>query len=140
MGENLQTTAAISTAPHALSEIAKLGDSSAAEAAALGSASRFLLRDFASEAVGLFGAESADHTTATSSPVAVEDLDVLIELGRTHIALGDVEKLYPGSVVPLDERVADPVAIRVNGRLIARGEALVLDDQIAIRVTQLIAD
>ena len=66
------------------------------------------------------------------------ELDLKIELGRTHMYLEDVLKLRKGSVVPLDKMAGDPVDIYVNGRLIARGEVLVLNDNFCVRVAELI--
>jgi flagellar motor switch protein FliN len=67
------------------------------------------------------------------------ELDVKIELGRTNMFLEDVLKLRRGSVVPLDKLAGDPVDIIVNGRLIARGEVLVLNDSFCVRVAELVA-
>jgi flagellar motor switch protein FliN len=67
------------------------------------------------------------------------ELDLKIELGRTHMYLEDVLRLRKGSVVPLDKLAGDPVDIFVNGRLIARGEVLVLNDNFCVRVAELIA-
>lgn len=66
-------------------------------------------------------------------------LDLTIELGRTHMHLEDVLKLKQGAVVPLDKLAGDPADIYVNGRLIARGEVLVLNDNFCVRVAELIA-
>ncbi|RIK80959.1 MAG: flagellar motor switch protein FliN [Planctomycetota bacterium] len=65
-------------------------------------------------------------------------LDLTIELGRTHMYLEDVLRLKQGSVVPLDKLAGDPADIYVNGRLIARGEVLVLNDSFCVRVAELI--
>ena len=67
------------------------------------------------------------------------ELDLRIELGRTHMYLEDVLKLRRGSVVPLDKMAGDPVDMFVNGRLIARGEVLVLNDNFCVRVAELVA-
>src|SRR5262245_53702062 len=67
------------------------------------------------------------------------ELDLKIELGRTNMYLEDVLKLRRGSVVPLDKMAGDPVDIYVNGRLIARGEVLVLNDNFCVRVAELLA-
>jgi len=67
------------------------------------------------------------------------ELNLRIELGRTHMYLEDVLKLRQGSVVTLDKLAGDPVDIFVNGRLIARGEVLVLNDNFCIRVAELIS-
>jgi flagellar motor switch protein FliN/FliY len=67
------------------------------------------------------------------------ELDLRIELGRTHMYLEDVLKLRRGSVVALDKLAGDPVDIYVNGRLVARGEVLVLNNNFSVRVAQLIS-
>jgi len=67
------------------------------------------------------------------------ELDIRIELGRTQLMLDDVVKLKEGSVVPLDKLAGDPVDVLVNGRLIARGEVLVLNDNFCVRVAEILA-
>ena len=67
------------------------------------------------------------------------ELDLKIELGRTHMYLEEVLKLRRGSVVSLDKLAGDPVDVYVNGRLIARGEVLVLNDNFCVRVAELIS-
>jgi flagellar motor switch protein FliN/FliY len=66
-------------------------------------------------------------------------LDLKIELGRTHMHLEDVLRLKQGAVVTLDKLAGDPVDIYANGRLIARGEVLVLNDNFCVRVAELVA-
>ncbi len=66
------------------------------------------------------------------------DLDLRIELGRTHMYLEDVLKLRRGSVVTLDKLAGDPVDLFANGRLVARGEILVLNDNFCVRVAELV--
>lgn len=67
------------------------------------------------------------------------ELDLRIELGRTNMYLEDVLKLRKGAVVTLDKLAGDPVEIFVNGRLIARGEVLVLNENFCVRVAELVA-
>jgi len=67
------------------------------------------------------------------------ELDLRIELGRAELLIEDVLKLREGSVVPLDKLAGDPVDILVNGRLIARGEVLVLNDNFCVRVAEILA-
>jgi len=67
-------------------------------------------------------------------------LDLRIELGRTQMQLEDVLRLKQGAVVTLDKLAGDPVDIYANGRLIARGEVLVLNDNFCVRVAELISD
>ncbi|HJT31116.1 MAG TPA: flagellar motor switch protein FliN [Pirellulales bacterium] len=76
---------------------------------------------------------------ATLDLIRDVELDLRIEFGRTNMYLEDVLKLRKGSVVPLDKLAGDPVDIFVNGRLIAKGEVLVLNDNFCVRVAELIA-
>jgi flagellar motor switch protein FliN len=80
----------------------------------------------------------ASTDTATMDLVRDVELNLKIELGRTHMYLEDVLKLRKGSVVPLDKLAGDPVDVYVNGRLVARGEVLVLNDNFCVRVAELI--
>jgi len=68
------------------------------------------------------------------------DLDVTIELGRTEMLVEDVLRLASGSIVELNKLAGDPVDVFVNGRLIARGEVLVLNDNFCIRISEIMAD
>ncbi|NNJ27657.1 flagellar motor switch protein FliN [Alienimonas chondri] len=67
------------------------------------------------------------------------ELDLRIELGRAEMSLEDVVGLRDGSVVTLDKLAGDPVDILVNGRLVARGEVLVLNDNFCVRVAEILA-
>jgi flagellar motor switch protein FliN/FliY len=67
------------------------------------------------------------------------ELELKIELGRAQMYLEDVLRLKEGVVVALDKLAGDPVDIYANGRLIARGEVLVLNDNFCVRVAELIA-
>lgn len=86
-----------------------------------------------------FSGAPASTENATFDLIRDVELDLKIELGRTHMYLEDVLKLRKGSVVPLDKLAGDPVDVYVNGRLIARGEVLVLSDNFCVRIAELIA-
>ena len=62
-------------------------------------------------------------------------LRVKIELGRTRMLVEDVLRLGEGSVVELEKLAGDPVDVFANGRLIAHGEVLVLNDNFCVRIT-----
>jgi flagellar motor switch protein FliN/FliY len=85
-----------------------------------------------------FGGAAANSESASLELMRDVELDLTIELGRTHMQLEDVLKLRQGAVVPLDKLAGDPADIYVNGRLIARGEVLVLNDNFCVRVAELI--
>ncbi|MFK8114243.1 MAG: flagellar motor switch protein FliN [Rubripirellula sp.] len=84
---------------------------------------------------------SADGEAGESQPIDLlgeVELDLRIELGRTVMRLEEVLQLRSGSVVALDKLAGDPVDVFVNGRLIARGEVLVMNDNFCVRVTELV--
>jgi flagellar motor switch protein FliN/FliY len=86
-----------------------------------------------------FGGATPSTERATLELIRDVELDLRIEFGRTQMYLEDVLKLRKGSVVALDKLAGDPVDIFVNGRLIAKGEVLVLNDNFCVRVAELIA-
>ncbi len=67
------------------------------------------------------------------------ELDLKIELGRSRMPIEVLMQLRKGSVVPLDKLAGDPVDVFVNGRLVARGEVLVFNDNFCVRVAELIS-
>jgi flagellar motor switch protein FliN/FliY len=66
-------------------------------------------------------------------------LDVTVELGRNRMTIQDLLALSPGSVLELDKVAGEPLDIVVNDRLIARGEAVVINDKFGIRITDIIS-
>lgn len=66
-------------------------------------------------------------------------MSVQIELGRAELLIDEVLSMRKGVVVPLDRLAGDPIDIVVNGRLLARGEVLVLNDKFCVRVVEIVA-
>lgn len=85
-----------------------------------------------------FAGTAANADSATLELMRDVQLDMTIELGRTNMHLEDVLQLKQGTVVPLDKLAGDPADILVNGRLVARGEVLVLNDNFCVRVAELV--
>ena len=67
------------------------------------------------------------------------NLNVKIELGRTRMLVEDILRLSAGAVVELDKLAGDPVDVIVNGRLVARGEVLVLNDSFCVRISEILS-
>ena len=65
-------------------------------------------------------------------------LDLRVELGRTAIPVREVLQLGAGSIVALQKMSGEPVDILVNGKLIARGEVVVVDENFGVRVTEMV--
>ncbi|HEX7326813.1 MAG TPA: FliM/FliN family flagellar motor switch protein [Rhodanobacteraceae bacterium] len=68
-------------------------------------------------------------------------LDVSIELGRTQLSFRRIRGLAQGAIVELDRPVGDPLDIRVNGRLVARGEVVsIKGERYGVRLTEVIKE
>ncbi len=63
---------------------------------------------------------------------------VTVELGRTRKTVGEVLSFAPGSVIELDKMAGEPVDVLVNGKLIAKGEVVVIDENFGVRVTEIL--
>jgi len=66
------------------------------------------------------------------------EMEVTAELGRTRMSVRDLLAMAPGAVIELDRVAGGPTDLLVNGRLIARGEVVVIDENFGIRVTEIV--
>lgn len=66
-------------------------------------------------------------------------LDLSVELGRARMTIQDLLGLGPGSVIELDKVAGEPLDILVNDRLVARGEAVVVNDKFGVRITDIVS-
>jgi flagellar motor switch protein FliN len=67
------------------------------------------------------------------------ELNVTVELGRVRLKVRDLLRLAEGSVIELDRAVGAPVEVLVNGSVVARGDVVVVDDELGVRVTELVS-
>ena len=65
-------------------------------------------------------------------------LEVSVELGRKRMSIRDILDLGSGSIVELDKIAGEPVDLLVNGRLVARGEVVVIEDNFGVRITEIV--
>lgn len=86
-----------------------------------------------SDADGALGLPLGEADLSRLTDVTVE---LTVEVGRTHMSLGETMSLGQGSVVTLDRLADKPVDLLVNGRPIARGEVVVIDEQFGLRITE----
>lgn len=63
-------------------------------------------------------------------------VELSVEVGRTRMTLGQALSLGPGSVVALSRSAREPVDLLVNGKQVARGEVVVIDDDFGLRITE----
>jgi flagellar motor switch protein FliN len=66
-------------------------------------------------------------------------LEVSVELGSSHMSIGEILALRTGSVIELDKLAGEPVDVSVNGTLIARGEVVVVDEKFGVRITEVVS-
>ena len=66
-------------------------------------------------------------------------LQVTVELGRTRMRIADLLRLAKGSIVELDKLAGEPLDVRVNGQLVARGEAVVVNDKFGVRLSDVLS-
>ncbi len=78
-----------------------------------------------------------DLTLSTEDSASVET-PVSIELGTARLDDDSLAQLDTGSLVTLDRHTDDPIDILVEGRLFARGELLVIEKELAVRIVELI--
>ncbi|MFP4516045.1 MAG: flagellar motor switch protein FliN, partial [Desulfovibrionales bacterium] len=66
-------------------------------------------------------------------------LEVSAELGRTKLLVNELLQLGQGSVIELNKLAGEPLEIHVNGKLVARGEAVVINEKFGVRLTDIIS-
>ncbi len=66
-------------------------------------------------------------------------LDVCVEIGRTKMQIKDLLQLGQGSVIELDKLAGEPVEVLINGKLIARGEVVVVNEKFGVRLTDIVS-
>lgn len=70
--------------------------------------------------------------------IAGVEMDLTVEVGRTRMTVRDVLALEPGRIIELDRSAGAPADVKLNGRLIAHGEIVVVDQDYAVRITRII--
>ncbi len=65
-------------------------------------------------------------------------LEVTVELGRTHKSIREILEFAPGTIIELDKLAGEPIDILVNGKFVAKGEVIVIDENFGIRITEII--
>ncbi len=66
------------------------------------------------------------------------EMTLTAEIGRTRLPVRQVLDLVPGSVLELDRAAGSPADVMVNGRLVARGEVVVIDEEYGVRITEIV--
>src|SRR5271154_6527943 len=81
------------------------------------------------------GAPASDADLSRLSDIPME---LSVEIGRTHMTVGETLDLRVGSVVALERLSGETADLLVNGTAIARGEVVVIDEQYGLRITEIV--
>ncbi|MDY6352600.1 MAG: flagellar motor switch phosphatase FliY [Lachnospiraceae bacterium] len=65
-------------------------------------------------------------------------LEVTVELGRTHKSIHDILEFAPGTIIELNKIAGEPVDILVNGKYVAKGEVVVIEESFGVRITEIV--
>lgn len=65
-------------------------------------------------------------------------LEVTVELGRTSKSIQDILEFAPGTIIELNKIAGEPIDVLVNGKYIAKGEVVVIEESFGIRITEII--
>lgn len=94
-----------------------------------------------------FGAApTPDEVIPASPPSSLDELEAVFDvpvkvkavLGGARVPVGELIQMRSGSVLELDRRVGEPVDVFVNGRLIARGELVLIDGLLGVTLTEIV--
>lgn len=104
--------------------------------------------DAATEAIAVQAAEIGDLdglTDANGDPIGMDALlevpvRVTVRIGRASLSLGDLVKLGPGSLISLDREAHEPADVLVNGKVVARGEIVTIDNTYGVRITAVVKE
>jgi flagellar motor switch protein FliN len=92
------------------------------------------------ERPGAAGSDPALAGAADLGRLSDVPVELAVEIGRTRMTVGATLELRPGSIVVLDRVAGEPVDLLVNGTPIARGEVVVIDEEFALRVTEVLGE
>jgi flagellar motor switch protein FliN/FliY len=100
--------------------------------------------DEATEAVAVQANELADlgESQGSGQPIGLNGVlgvpvQLTVRIGQTRMTLSDLVSLSPGSLVVLDRDAHEPADVYVNGKLVARGEVVTIDNKYAVRISEI---
>lgn len=98
--------------------------------------------DQATEAVAVQANQLNDLTDsgASGAPIGLDGVmsvpvKLTVRIGETQMSLAELVKLGPGSLIPLDRNAHEPADVFVNGKLVAHGEIVTIDEKYAVRIS-----
>ena len=67
-------------------------------------------------------------------------LEVTVELGRTSKTIHEILDFSPGTIIELEKIAGEPIDVLVNGKFVAKGEVVVIEESFGVRITEIIKD
>ncbi len=86
-----------------------------------------------------FSASNADSGARDLDFILDIPLELSVELGRTRMLVNDLLQLGQGSIVELNKLAGEPLEIMINHKLVARGEAVVINEKFGVRLTDIVS-
>lgn len=80
---------------------------------------------------------SAMQSTENIDLIMDVPLEVTVELGRTKKSIAEILDFAPGTIIELDKIAGEPIDVLVNGKFVAKGEVVVIEESFGIRVTEI---
>ena len=84
-------------------------------------------------------AQNADSPVGSLDLLKDVEVEVTLEIGRRRLRIAEILKLSAGHMLELSKAAGEPLDIFVNGRLLGRGEAIVMGDRYGVRITEIVA-
>jgi len=97
------------------------------------------LNDDPSEVIRMTQRSDSVGNAASLSVLRDVEVEVTLEIGRKRMKIGELLRLGTGKTLELEKAAGEPLEIVVNGRVIGRGEAIVVGDRYGIRITQIMS-
>lgn len=82
--------------------------------------------------------DKADTSAGSLDLLKEVEVEVTLEIGRRRLRIADILKLSAGQMLELSKAAGEPLDILVNGRLLGRGEAVVMGDRYGVRITEIV--
>jgi flagellar motor switch protein FliN/FliY len=98
-----------------------------------------LMKNVAEAAEGVVKATTGNPIPRNLDFLLDVNLQVSVEVGRTRMSIQDLLQLGQGSVIELTKLAGEALDIYINGRLVARGEAVIVNEKFGVRITDIIS-
>ena len=96
--------------------------------------------NYAPEELNQSEATAAERGADVNLDLVLEvPVNVSLQVGSTDIPIRELVKLVEGSVIALDREASEPMDVLVNGKLVAQGEIVIVDDQFGVRLTDVVS-